>query len=154
MAGGFTIGRVVNKASSSMSLNERFHMLRQKAVQNAFKSNANQVNRRVNARQFRQGSVKNRRLALQMANRPNVVAALRQNNNFSVKSRLGTRVTTRVTNRFRGASTAAARRKPLNRAAVKTVSRGAYQGQRRRRGGFNNVNNQMVNVQGNSKLIK
>jgi len=38
---------------------------------------------------MKEGSAKNRRLALQMANRPSVVAALRATNNQGVKQRLG-----------------------------------------------------------------
>ena len=84
------------KSTTKMSLNERFQLLRQNQMRrqtnplNSNKMVANDTNRLL----LRQGSQRNRRLALQMANRPSVLAALRpqnQNtpNNRSVKQRLG-----------------------------------------------------------------
>ena len=78
-----------------MSLNERFQLLRQNQMKrqtnplNTNKMVANNTNR-----QLRQGSHRNRRLALQMANRPSVLAALRSHNqniqtSRPIKQRLG-----------------------------------------------------------------
>ena len=90
--------KIALKSSHKMSLNERFQLLRQqnqmKRQNNSLVSNK-LVQNNANRHQLRQGSQKNRRLALQMANRPSVLAALRtnanQNNgiNRSVKQRLG-----------------------------------------------------------------
>ena len=87
--------RIALKPMSRMSLNERFQLLRQKQAQvqtNAH--NGNKLIQNASRLQLRQGSQKNRRLALQMANRPSVLAALRPNQsppqkNRSVKQRLG-----------------------------------------------------------------
>jgi len=90
--------KIALKSSHKMSLNERFQLLRQqnqmKRQNNSLVSNK-LVQNNAKRHQLRQGSQKNRRLALQMANRPSVLAALRtnanQNNgiNRSVKQRLG-----------------------------------------------------------------
>jgi len=73
-----------------ISLNDRFQMLRQ----NSQRRSQNQMNAKIknNAIQLKQGSARNRRLALQMANRPTVMAALTTNanaNTVNVKQRLG-----------------------------------------------------------------
>jgi len=92
--------RIALKPMTRMSLNERFQLLRQTQLQrrqtNAF--NGNKMAQNVSRLELRQGSQKNRRLALQMANRPSVLAALRAQNNQnipqktrSVKQRLGVR---------------------------------------------------------------
>jgi len=88
-------GKIGLKTQPKMSLNERFQLLRQNQMRRA-QTNPNtnkMINRNQTAIQLRQGSQKNRRLALQMANRPSVIAALRVNNNNNnnqrIKQRLG-----------------------------------------------------------------
>jgi hypothetical protein len=78
-------GKISLKPSTKMSLNDRFQLLRQ--TQRRTQTNA--INNNKTALQLRQGSQKNKRLALQMANRPSVIAALRANGNQSIKQRLG-----------------------------------------------------------------
>lgn len=84
-------GKIALKSSSKMSLNDRFQLIRQTQLKR--KSNAinNKMvnNNNITALQLRQGSQKNKRLALQMANRPSVINALRTNNNQGIKQRLG-----------------------------------------------------------------
>ncbi|XP_054162798.1 chromatin target of PRMT1 protein-like [Oppia nitens] len=90
MASIDSVKRALN-STTRMSLSERFQRLRQN-VGNNNKVIQNTVS---NRQALRQGSQKNRRLALQMANRPSVLAALRTSNTpkpqktRSVKQRLG-----------------------------------------------------------------
>lgn len=74
MATAAAVGKVLIKSSTSkMSLNDRFQLIRQQSQRvQAIVPKANVLQR--------QGSAKNRRLAQQMANRPNVMAALQMNN--------------------------------------------------------------------------
>jgi len=87
-------GKMFFNTVPKISLNDRFQMLRQNSQRRA----QNQMNakNKSNAIQQRQGSQQNRRLALQMANRPAVIAALNNNANANsnpqtgnVKQRLG-----------------------------------------------------------------
>ncbi|CAG2114650.1 unnamed protein product, partial [Medioppia subpectinata] len=70
------------KSTTKMSLNDRFQLLRQQNVSNKPMANTN-----TNRQALRQGSQRNRRLALQMASRPSVLAALRLNNNQRTQNR-------------------------------------------------------------------
>jgi hypothetical protein len=81
-------GKISLKPSTKMSLNDRFQLLRQTQIRRP-QTNAININNNKTALQLRQGSQKNKRLALQMANRPSVIAALRTNSNQSIKQRLG-----------------------------------------------------------------
>jgi hypothetical protein len=87
-------GKMFFNTIPKISLNDRFQMLRQNAQRRA--QNQTNVKNKSNAILLRQGSQRNRRLALQMANRPAVIAALNTNSNansnqnsVNVKQRLG-----------------------------------------------------------------
>ncbi|XP_076356331.1 uncharacterized protein LOC143249789 isoform X2 [Tachypleus tridentatus] len=80
-----TMGKIVLKNSTKMTLNERFT-----AYQEHTQSSVSSV--RQKAQQQRQASAKNMRLAQQMANRPSVMAALKlKKRSLNLKQRLGSR---------------------------------------------------------------
>jgi len=122
MASVESVKRALN-SNPKMSLNERFQLLRRQNVA------SNRVMQNTPNRQtLRQGSQKNRRLALQMANRPSVLAALRAGNTpkplktRSVKQRLGIKrnINTNVNrnmnrNMNRNVNQMILKRKPINR---------------------------------------
>lgn len=89
--------KIALNSTAKMSLNDRFQQLRQTQMRRQNNPN-NKVIQNNNRIQLRQGSQKNRRLALQMANRPSVLAALRTRSNQNnqniqksqpIKQRLG-----------------------------------------------------------------
>jgi hypothetical protein len=142
------------KSTAKMSLNERFQQLRQQNRNNRVMAHTvSQSNRQ----SLRQGSQKNRRLALQMANRPSVLAALRPNNNQrtqntpniqnqrSIKQRLGIKRFNNPTispQLNRNQMQTNRRRKPINRANL-SLNLKATSGrpQRRRNPNANNQQN-------------
>lgn len=75
------IAKIVLKSTTKLSLNERFTTYRQQG-----QSTVNNIRQKM--QQQRQASLKNRRLAQQMANRPSVIAALKLKRR-SLKQRLG-----------------------------------------------------------------
>ncbi|XP_023231370.1 chromatin target of PRMT1 protein-like [Centruroides sculpturatus] len=75
------ITKILLKNTTKMSLNERFTTYRQQG-----QSTVNSIRQKI--QQQRQASLKNRRLAQQMANRPSVIAALKIKRK-SLKQRLG-----------------------------------------------------------------
>jgi len=132
------------RSTTKLSLNDRFKLIRQNVHQHVTRpvtlvNEANINNRRNAARQLRQGSAKNRRLAMQMGNRPSVIAALRGNEGIlvgqqalpvrnrignahvtgqSVKQRLG-----RVMRKGNVGGNNAGARRPLNRGALNIGTR-------------------------------
>lgn len=79
--------KIVLKSTTSKTLNDRFTEVARKQVRSPPQVTVTGV--RSNQFQVAQASVKNRRLAAQMANRPDIQAAVGGDNTSNLKSRLG-----------------------------------------------------------------
>lgn len=79
--------KIVLKSTTSKTLNDRFTEMARKQVRSPPQVTITGV--RSNQFQVAQASIKNRRLAAQMANRPNIQEVLGGDNSSNLKSRLG-----------------------------------------------------------------